>query len=692
MLTPSLSKRIDIDNDSDFLSQRMQLSLNLFTIFHLNLAYSSIEEEQRPQVIQRCYWPLLRLARRYGLPFGIEASGYTLESVAEIDRSWIDELRSLTTQGPCEFVGSGYAQIIGPLAPAEVNAANLRLGNEAYRELLGFRPAIALVNEQAYSAGLLQHYKEAGYKAIVMEWDNPARWHPDWNREWRYFPQVACGQHGEELPVIWNKSIAFQKFQRYAHGEMDLSEYLNYVATHVGPEDRAFPLYGNDVEVFDFRPGRYQTEPVLKMESEWERIDALFQQLLADERYRLIPPNQVLGLLSSPGAGHRLHLETSQDPVPVKKQEKYNLNRWAVTGRNDLAINTACRRIYEVLRKHGPSDERYDDRYWRELCYLWSSDFRTHITEKRWLAFLDRLRSFEDRLGIHAADRPVEFRPSGRAGTPGVPQVAGFDIKRQSRWLSLETDAMKAVFNCRRGLAIDSLTVKRVSERPLLGTIPHGYYQDIALGADFYSGHLILETPGRPKVTDLEPVEPEVCEGDQTGVVMLRGCVKTSLGPVLKTIWVTREGQIRLRFELQWEQLPVGLLRLGHVTLHPEAFDPESLFFETHNGGVSSERFAIEKKGIEHGRSVSFLVSSSSSLGMTGGALKMGDRERAIEIRTALDQACVVAQITYVPVQGSFFYRASFSAAELDDTCRDRPRLDFPRVLEFTISARKEVE
>lgn len=657
------------------------MNLNLFTVFHLNLAYSSIDEERRPEVVRDCYWPLLRLARRHGLSFGIEASAYTLDSVAEIDRSWVDELRALTTEGPCEFVGSGYAQIIGPLVPAEVNAENLRLGNEAYQKLLGFRPTVALVSEQAYSAGLLQHYKDAGYKAIVMEWDNPARWHPDWNSEWRYFPQVACGQHGEELPVIWNKSIAFQKFQRYAHSEMDLPEYLNYLAKHVGQEDRAFPLYGNDVEVFDFRPGRYQTEPSRKAESEWQRIDTLLQQLLADKRYRLIQPGQVLALMGSPSAAQRLHLETPQDPVPVKKQEKYNLNRWAVTGSNDLAINTACRRIYEVLRK----DPRPEDSFWRELCYLWSSDFRTHITEKRWVAYLDRLRSFEHQLGIHEGDRQCtqQTRAKGAVSERVAEQVVGFDIKRESRWLSVETDALKAVFNCRRGLAIDSLTLKRVSERPLLGTIPHGYYQDIALGADFYSGHLVLETPGSPKVTDLEPVEPEICAGDQPGTVMLRGCVNTSLGPVVKTIWVTREGQIRLRFELQWEQLPLGSLRLGHVTLHPEAFDPESLFFETHNGGVLPERFALGKKGIEHGRSVSFLVSSSSSLGMTDGVLKMGDRERAIVLQTPLDQACVVAQITYVSVQGSFFYRASFSAAELDDTCREGSRTDFPRTFEF---------
>jgi hypothetical protein len=655
------------------------VTLNLFTVFHLNLAYSSIEEEQRPHVIRDCYWPLLRLARQYHLPFGIEASAYTLESVAAIDLAWIDELRSLTADGPCEFVGSGYAQIIGPLVPAEVNSANLRFGNQAYQALLGFRPSVALVNEQAYSAGLLRHYIDAGYKAIVMEWDNPARWHPEWKAEWRYHPQIACGQHSEELPIIWNKSIAFQKFQRYAHSEMDLPEFLEYLGQHVGPEPRAFPLYGNDIEVFDFRPGRYHTEPARKAESEWQRIELLLQQLRADRRYRFIPPSQVLELMGGEYAGRRLHLETPQDPVPVKKQEKYNLNRWAVTGRNDLAINTGCHQIYESLRKGTHPDE-----HWRELCYLWSSDFRTHITEKRWLAFRERMCRFKHEIG---ADPPPAVCKVEASAPP-----AGFRIRRESRFLYAETDAMMAVLNCRRGLAIESLVVKGISEKSLIGTIPHGYFQDITLGADFYSGHLVLETPGQPKVTDLVAVDPEICGTNSDDNLVIRRTVPTPAGPLRKTVWVSPEGQLRIRFELQWEQMPLGSLRLGHVTLNPEAFDSKSLFFETHNGGTLPERFfvesqGVEKHGIEHGRSVSFLVSSGSALGMTGGELRMGDCERAIIVRTKLEQACVVAQITYLPVQGSFFYRVSFSGEELDETSRERARGDFPRVFEFEISA-----
>ena len=92
--------------------------LHIFSFFHLNIAFSSIEEEQRPEVINRCYWPLLRLVREQRLPVGIEASGYTLETIKTLDPAWIEELRCLCRKGLTEFIGSGYVQLIGPLVPA----------------------------------------------------------------------------------------------------------------------------------------------------------------------------------------------------------------------------------------------------------------------------------------------------------------------------------------------------------------------------------------------------------------------------------------------------------------------------------------------------------------------------------------------------------------------------------------------
>src|ERR1043166_8397531 len=87
--------------------------LHLFAFFHLNLAFSSIEEERRDDVIARCYWPLLCLAERHVI--GLEISGHTLEEIAARDPAWIARTRELIASGRVELIGSGYSQMIGPL-------------------------------------------------------------------------------------------------------------------------------------------------------------------------------------------------------------------------------------------------------------------------------------------------------------------------------------------------------------------------------------------------------------------------------------------------------------------------------------------------------------------------------------------------------------------------------------------------
>ncbi len=77
----------------------MKPQLQLYAIFHLNLAFSSIEEAQRPEIIKRCYWPLLRLVREFNFPVGIELTGYTLENINTLDPLWVVEFKSLLNTG-----------------------------------------------------------------------------------------------------------------------------------------------------------------------------------------------------------------------------------------------------------------------------------------------------------------------------------------------------------------------------------------------------------------------------------------------------------------------------------------------------------------------------------------------------------------------------------------------------------------
>jgi len=656
--------------------------LQLYSIFHLNIAYSSIEEEQHPEVIRCCYWPLLRLARKYELPFGIEATGHTLETIAAIDPAWVDELRRLTVEGNCEFVGSGYSQTIGPLVPAEVNAANLRLGHQVYEQMLGFRPDIALVNEQAYSTGLISHYIAAGYRAIVMEWDNPARLHPKWKAEWRYLPQIACGQHGEEIPVIFNKAIAFQKFQRYSHGEIELSEYLEYLYGHLSDKSRAFSLYGNDVEIFDFRPGRYHTEASLHEDGEWNRIDRFFEALLSDSRFRFIKPSQPLDLLGLPEAGNRLHLESSEQPIPVKKQEKYNITRWAVTGRDDLSINTACWRIFESLKTNHMSND--DD--WRELCYLWSSDFRTHITEKRWETYSDRINKEHEscKSRLSSQEKPCQnwLIQAGTQKNNSLSDLpANVRVERNESYLTIETDAIKIHLNCRRGLAIDALWFKQISEKWLCGTLHHGYYDDINWGADYYTGHLVLESPGHRRITDLEPVEEiTVAYEKPTESIRIQTEILLDCGKLYKTFRIKGCGDhpyIDIDYQLNWSKPMAGSLRLGYITINPEVFSQQDLFYATHNGGHDLESFKMTEP-INHGDAVSFLVSAKQVLGCTGSVINTGDHQHHISVTVDKSASALAGMIHYQKIGDSYIYRLIWSAREMDDTSRTSDKTSKP--------------
>lgn len=133
--------------------------MQLYSIFHLNTSFSSIEENQIPNVVNKCYWPLLELAILDGVKISIEASASTLIDIYKVDKYFIYRLKHLIKLNRCEFIGSGYKQIIGPLVPFEVNNYNIKRGNQIYKEMIGYKPNIFFVNEQAISKSMIDLYR-----------------------------------------------------------------------------------------------------------------------------------------------------------------------------------------------------------------------------------------------------------------------------------------------------------------------------------------------------------------------------------------------------------------------------------------------------------------------------------------------------------------------------------------------------
>ena len=624
--------------------------------------YSSIEETSRLEVIQKCYWPLFKLAD-IGVPIGIEAPAVTLEIIKELDSNWILSLTKYISESKIEFIGSGYSQIIGPLVPAKVNAWNQKNGLEKYDELLGVKPKLALVNEMAYSGGICEHYINAGYNGLIMEWNNPRSAHPEWENEWRYHPQKVIGTNGEKLPLIWADSIAFQKFQRYAHGEYELDEYVEYLISHNGETDRFFPLYSNDVEIFDYRPGRYKTEAKFDNYSEWERIIELYNYLKQQDRCEFVFPSQVLRGINGENGGVELKLETPAQPIPVKKQEKYNINRWALTGRNDVGINSNCYKIYNSFIENdnkNPGD-------WKELCFLWSSDFRTHITEKRWNDYFERLDN--------------QLSKCNRKNIEGSREITkNVKIIEDKKWIKVENDNYKVVLNKKKGLTINKLVIKKYGNESLLGTLDHGYYDDISLGADYYSGHAVIERPGEHKITDLGKVEPEIIESENEVNLLTNqkwGSYTFSQNIILKNDKITFEKRIKS------DAIEKAVIRPFSFTFNPEVWDRESLYIATHNGGSILEKFYLDGQNISHGDIYSSLISARHGFGNTERVFIVGDKDKSITFECDMSVSALIPSIIYKEMDGTYFFRLQYSTREIDETFlgQNNPLLIFAKLI-----------
>jgi hypothetical protein len=642
--------------------------LRLYAFFHLNLMFSSIEEHQRGEIIARCYWPILRLARRLKLPIGIEASGFTLETIAALDPSWLAEARALIEAGLIEPIGSGYTQMIGPLMPADLVEWNLKLGHQAYERLWGARPRLALINEQAYSAGILPHYEKAGYDAVIMDWDICAHAHPEWPDEWRYNVQLAQGA-GAALPVLWTSTLLFQQLQRLAHGDLEFEDYVAFVRARAGPQARTLALYSNDAECFDYRPGRFKTEAALAKTSEWTRIETAFASLARSPEASWIAPTLALASGAEAHSRNPVQLETADYPIPVKKQLKYNASRWAVTGRASFELNARCRAAARTLREVAPEDETL----WRDLCWLASSDLRTHITETRFREGLDKLARLEDEIAALRA--PPVSAPS----SPGL-----IDVRMGPRMIELVGERMSVAINPRKGLALDRLAIGPPgAAHALIGTVPYGTYDDLVHAFDWYSGTLIAEMAGHPKITDLAAVTPEFTR-DDAGVQMTAS-FETPLGAIRKTLNFDGES-LACRYELDWPAPEKFLLRIANLTLLPGEVDAASLYYETHNGGVAPERFALHGQTLDHGAPVSLQVSACAGAGMSEGTLTFGDAAGALRLSADRGSDGFLALVTHRLVKGRVFARIALSASELDDTRRPWHAARRPLALGYRIS------
>ncbi|HEB88692.1 MAG TPA: hypothetical protein ENI85_03895, partial [Deltaproteobacteria bacterium] len=638
--------------------------LRLYTAFHGNLDFSALPDADRPVVIARCYWPLLRLPEELGIPIGFEMSARTLRSLQEEDPEWVKRFRGLSERGLVEPIGSGWAQVVAPLAPAEINRANLELGIDLYREILGFVPETFLVHEQTWSDGLTDLHREAGCCRIVMEWNNPASRQPAL-RPLRCQPSRLGSPESPGPLLLWNDSIVFQKMQRIAHGEIPRAELDRLLGRLSADGGEALCIYGGDVEIFDYRPSR----PVPGQDGsgpgmEMERLIGTFEALAGDSRFEFaLPRDVVCGNDCLPF----VELGCAEEPIPCKKQPRYNPTRWAVSGRDGFGMNTRCHsllRLDRAARRLAGGGREAGCPV--ELVDLWRSDFRTRATEEKVVEFesrvglagqeararldrvMPRLEDDEDLLIVNPGSNawsglPVEIPlrlPSGRFRNLSLQTRRGERLDRDDyqieisgrhrdgsirqavlvlepriasgRELSLAfvpidavpdgggedrspgsaiTERVEADFLRHRGAAIERLRFPSISQRAVLGTIPHGSFDEIEFTPDFYSGHVVAVAEAGSKETDLGPVGLE-CDPTASGAVRItvEAVLHSRHGAWRKIYRLYRHhARLEVVHDLALHDARLASLRLGMFTLLPDGWNREGLRYGTLNGGPRAE-------------------------------------------------------------------------------------------------------
>ena len=238
---------------------------------------------------------------------------------------------------------------------------------------------------------------------------------------------------------------------------------------------------------------------------------------------------------------------------------------------------------------------------------------------------------------------------------------------------SVETPSVKVSLLKLRGGAIRELFFPQLSERCLVRTLPHGYFKNIKLAADFYSANMIaLSRSSSEQITDLTKTELIFPSTPSSFPIRIpvRCRVESPLGQLWKTFYVYRdEPRLDIEYHFRLKDFRPLSFRLGIMTINPEAFDIDTLRYSTINGGYTPETFYLKGGNVTQDEAVSLSVSTHHCLGATEGWVDISDDEKGVAVITNKSQLYSVPLLHYEEIDSTYFLRVYTSIGEADDTC-----------------------
>lgn len=139
---------------------------------HANIQYSQLAPEKRLWVIENCYEKLFDLINGGDYKIAFEASGITIEEIANKCPRCLEKLKKLVAEGKIEPVSSPYIHFMLANIPKEVCVHSLKHSLDVWEKYVGKRPKIGWNPECGWASYIPDVYKEAGMEALVMDADS----------------------------------------------------------------------------------------------------------------------------------------------------------------------------------------------------------------------------------------------------------------------------------------------------------------------------------------------------------------------------------------------------------------------------------------------------------------------------------------------------------------------------------------
>jgi len=231
-------------------------------IFHANLNYAFLLPEKYETVIRSSYEVIIDTFREKHptAKYVFEASGYTIDQMAELTPDVLQKLKDAIASGQCEFMGAPYSHPIMANIPEEDGYWSCEFAMRSFEKHLGFRPESFWNPECTWMQHVPRAYARAGVKYLTldfesymncndkdyawvernrtfdMNWGGHLPWYdldPNCKFLHRPFRDVVPGMHG-----MCRSDRIVGKYVGYFLGKTTLEDYIDNVKKWTGTANK----------------------------------------------------------------------------------------------------------------------------------------------------------------------------------------------------------------------------------------------------------------------------------------------------------------------------------------------------------------------------------------------------------------------------------------------------------------------